>query len=70
MNFSSDLSPRQKVMIDGDRSLVGVVTSYQFRPVVVGKTIDGAYVVIEVSYLHNGEAKTAWIERDRLQVVA
>jgi hypothetical protein len=70
VNFSSDLSPRQKVMIDGDRSLVGVVTSYQFRPVVVGKTIDGAYVVIEVSYLHNGEAKTDWIERDRLQVVA
>jgi hypothetical protein len=59
--FIAPFSPRDRVMIDDDPSLVGTVTSFQFRP------CSGVYQsTIEVSYVHNGAVLTAWIEADRL----
>jgi hypothetical protein len=50
------------VMIDGDRSLIGVVTSFQFRP----GTRGGMNAMVEVSFVHNGDSRAAWIEETRL----
>ena len=62
-DFKSDLSPWDKVTIDGDNSLVGIVTSFQFRPTSDG----GLNPTVGVSYVHNGTPQEAWIERIRLQ---
>ena len=61
--FSSDLEPWAKVIIDGDQSLVGTVTCYQFRPTSDG----GINQMVEVAYIHNGAAQCVWIERPRLE---
>lgn len=50
-----------KVIIDGDTSIKGVVTGFQFRLT--------RAPVVEVSYFHNGEAKAVWIEEWRLDPV-
>jgi hypothetical protein len=63
MDFQTDFEPLDKVCIDGDEHLIGLVTSFQFRP-----TSDGGYnETVEVSYVHNGDCKSAWIERNRLK---
>lgn len=59
---SADVAPWSRVTIDGDPTLIGVVTSYQCRPTTDG----GWHLMVEVSYVHNGEAKAAWIEHSRL----
>lgn len=48
-----------RVIIDGDASIVGRITAAQFREF-------GNYALLEVSYVHNGECKTSWIEAWRL----
>lgn len=60
--FQSIFEPFDRVIIDEDRSMVGVVTCFQFRPTSDG----GTNQVIEVSYVHNGDVKVAWIEMTRL----
>lgn len=50
-----------RVSIDGDLSLIGCVTSFQFRA--------SGYISVEVSYVHNGDSKAAWIEDWRLTKV-
>ena len=65
MDFRSDFDLFEKVMIDDDRSLIGKVTSFQFRPI-----LDGGYLpTVEVSYIHNGSSQSAWVEAARLKVV-
>lgn len=48
----------QKVNIDDDQSIVGTVTGFCFRV-----TRDPT---VEVSWFHNGDAKTGWFEEWRL----
>jgi hypothetical protein len=60
--FHSPFCAGEFVSIDFDTSLVGVVTAFAFRAVQ-----DDVYLhTVEVSYVHNGECKTAWIEATRL----
>lgn len=61
-SLHSDLCFWEKVVIDGDRSLVGTVTALQFRPTYT----DSVTLLVEVAYVHNGDAKVAWIEPKRL----
>lgn len=65
MKFESKFNKDDKVIIDGDQSLQGTVTSFQFRPV----TDEISHATIEVSYVHNGSASSAWIEERRLMLV-
>jgi hypothetical protein len=65
MDFRSDFDLFDKVMIDDDRSLIGKVTSFQFRPISDG----GCSRTVEVSYIHNGSSHSAWVETARLKVV-
>lgn len=46
-----------RVLIDGDKDIKGVVTGILFRP---------SNVEIEVSWLHNGSLQTAWVAAFRL----
>jgi hypothetical protein len=62
-SFVSQFAPRDRAVIDGDESLIGTVTAFQFRP---SSDRSGNNVMVEVSYVHNGEAKVAWVEEDRL----
>jgi len=47
----------EKVIIDGDKSIIGVVTAVTFRT--TGTTI-------EVGWIHNGQANSGWFEEWRL----
>lgn len=58
MTFESKWKYRDRVIIDGDTSIIGVVTGFQFR---IG------YLIVEVSWVHDGAAQTAWLEEWRLQ---
>jgi hypothetical protein len=60
--FDSEFRAKDRVMIDADRSLVGTVTAFSFRP----GTRGGINALVEVSFVHNGESRTAWIEETRL----
>lgn len=56
--FTSDFDIRDRVVIDGDTSLIGTITAVQFR-----LTREPVY---EVSFIHNGQAQSPWIEGWRL----
>lgn len=56
--FTSEWALGDRVIIDFDRSIRGTITSFNFRHT--------REPTVEVSYFHNGEAKTAWIEQSRL----
>lgn len=58
MAFQSKYSIQDRVIIDADRHLAGYITAVQFR-----QTRGPLY---GVSYVHNGDAKEAWIEEWRL----
>ena len=58
MTFQSEWAFRDRVWIDGEGSIVGFVTGILFR-----ETRDP---VVEVSWMHNGDAKVAWFEEWRL----
>jgi hypothetical protein len=62
--FNSSFSPRDRVIVDGDPSLIGIVTSFQFRPSTRGDWNE----TIEISYTHNGALMVAWVEADRLTI--
>lgn len=49
---------KDKVVIDEDRSITGIVTGFQFRVT--------SQPLVEVSWFHNGDAKTGWFEEWRL----
>jgi hypothetical protein len=49
---------RDRVIIDGDADLVGVVTGFVFR--------EGGVTLIEVCWMHNGDSKESRIEEWRL----
>lgn len=61
MKFASIWSFRDRVLIDGDTSIVGLVTAFQFRG-------DRGEPIVEVSWVHNGDVKTAWFEEWRLKL--
>ena len=56
---------RDHVLIDNDSSLVGIVTALTLRS--VGG--DSVMTVVEVSYIHNGDAKMVFVEPWRLKVL-
>jgi hypothetical protein len=58
-NFACGRDIRDRVIIDGDASVVGVISAVQFR-----MTREPLY---EVSYMHNGVAQASWIEEWRLE---
>jgi hypothetical protein len=58
MTFETAFSLRDRVCIDGDRSLMGVVTAVQFREI--------RAPLYGVSYVFNGDAREAWFEEWRL----
>lgn len=55
---SSRFSFGDKVVIDRDQSLVAVVTAFSFR--------QPDYRTVGISYVHNGDSRSAWIEEWRL----
>lgn len=58
VKYSSPFSIGDRVTIDGDRDLKARVIGVLFRY---------GGVQIEVAWLHNGDAKTSWIELFRLE---
>lgn len=61
MQFDSSFALGQLVAIDGDDSIVGTITGFTFRTT--------RAPLIEVSWFHNGELKTGWIEESRLTLI-
>jgi hypothetical protein len=59
MTFETKFSLRQQVVIDGDPSLAALVTCVQFRI--------AREPIYEVSWVHNGDLKSAWVEEFRLK---
>lgn len=59
--FHSQWTINDRVHIDNDTSIVGIVTGICFRLV--------RAPTIEVSWFANGDAKTAWFEEWRLNSV-
>jgi hypothetical protein len=57
-SFSCQRSFRERVIIDGDTSVVGVITGVQFRMI--------REPLYEVSYMHNGISQAPWVEEWRL----
>lgn len=58
MQFESRFKFDDRVTIDGDDSIVGTITGFCFRTT--------RSPTAEVSWFHNGDAKTGWIEESRL----
>lgn len=52
-----------RVIIDGDRSLVATLTAILIRGHL------GNITQFEVSYFHNGDSKSAWVENYRVTKV-
>lgn len=57
VSFKSSFAIGDRVLIDGCRDLVGRVTAYLWR---------STGCQIEVSWIHNGTAQSAWIDDWRL----
>lgn len=57
-HYLSKFALQQRVSIDTDEAIIGTVTGIAFRV-----TRDPT---IEVSWMHNGDAKSAWFEEWRL----
>jgi len=58
MTFESKFRRGDRVVLDGDRSLIMTVTAHTFRE---------HFETVECSYVHNGDSKCAWIEEWRLE---
>lgn len=59
MKCESKFDYGDRCYIDHDESVVGVVTSFQFR-------MSRVEAVVELSWMHNGDAKSGWFEEWRL----
>jgi len=59
-HFSSHFALMDKVNIDGDTSIHGTVTALCWR------AEDG--YMIEISWMHNGRAHSAWFQPSRLSL--
>lgn len=58
IHFLSRFAIRDRVYMDGCRSVAGVVTGFTFR--------DTRTPVVEVGWFVNGDAKSTWFEEWRL----
>lgn len=58
--FTSFVDFGDKVIVDNDKDLIATVTGFRFF------TQD---YMIEISFCHDGEFKTAWIERWRVSAI-
>lgn len=61
MNLESPFEFGERVIIDGDPSLVARVVQMAFRSEIAE---------CEISYVHSGEIKKAWVENWRLSPAA
>lgn len=61
MKFETPYGFGTRVHIDADRDLVGVVTGFRW--------LDGEGIAIEVSWIHQGDAKVYWLQPWRLQKI-
>lgn len=61
MKVETQFDIRDRVHIDGDTSMTGVITAFQFR--------ETRLPIYEVSYIHNGGAQAPWVEEWRLTKV-
>lgn len=59
MQFSTAYSIGDRVTIDRDESLIGVVTAICIRG-------EGLNISYEVSYIHCGSSHTPWVEQWRI----
>jgi hypothetical protein len=59
-SYQSDLALQQRVFVDGDRSLTAVVTGLLWRT---------ERAEVEISWVHNGDIKSAWVAPWRLKPV-
>lgn len=59
MQLSLGYDISDKVLIDGDRSIVGTITAVMVRGM-------GLNVCYEVSYIHCGSSYSVWIESWRI----
>lgn len=59
MKFETRFDLYEHVYIDSDKSLKFVITGFSFR--------SNREALCEVSWFHNGESKTAWVEELRLE---
>lgn len=57
MTFQSAFDLFDRVFIDGDTSIKATVTGFAFY---------GHRASVEISWVHNGDIKSAWIVEDRL----
>lgn len=57
---TANFSIGDRVIIDHDKSILGVITAICIRG-------QGANVTYEVSYMHNGSSHSPWIEEWRLK---
>lgn len=60
MRFETAFSLLDRVTIDNDPSLVAIITGYAFY---------GSRAEVQISYVHNGDIKSAWVTEDRLTLV-
>ena len=60
MKFETEFALLDRVIVDGDPSLVATITGFAFydRP-----------AEVQISYVHNGDIKSAWIIESRLSKV-
>lgn len=52
---------RERVWLDGDGSIEGTILGLLFR--------EGCHPQVEVSWIHNGDVKSAWFDEWRLRPV-
>jgi hypothetical protein len=55
--FKSEFALFDRVIIDGDSSITAVVIGFAFY---------GSHADVQISYVHSGDIKTAWINEQRL----
>jgi hypothetical protein len=59
-HFSSEFAFRDRVLIDGDQSIIGVVSGFAWS------TEEG--YTVKVSWMHAGAAQVAWFDSWRLEL--
>jgi hypothetical protein len=55
--YKSEFALYDRVIIDGESSIVATVTGFAFY---------GSHADVQISYVHSGDIKTAWIVEKRL----
>jgi hypothetical protein len=60
VTFESEFNLLDRVTIDGDSSLVAIITGFAFY---------GSRAEVQISYVHSGDIKSVWLIESRLAKV-